>query len=712
VSFPQASPALGRALAERNYTVPTPVQSAVLGADAEGRDVLVSAQTGSGKTVAYGLAIGPNLIGDAERLPYAISPLALVIAPTRELAIQVERELGWLYRDAGGRIVSCVGGMDARAERRKLAEGVHIVVGTPGRLRDHIERGALVLDGLKAVVLDEADEMLNMGFRKDLEFILDATPAERRTLMFSATVPRGIANLAQRFQKNALRLEVTTAEIGHADIEYRAIRVAPGEVEHVVVNMLRFVEAQTAIVFCNTRDSVRHLEATLAERGFQAVVLSGELSQNERNTSMQALRDGRARVCVATDVAARGLDLPNVGLVIHAEPPQDAEALQHRSGRTGRAGRKGISALLVPPARRRRIEQLLRDAGVRAEWAGPPTAEDVLALDRLRLLEDPLFTEPPAEADHEMARRLLQDHTPESLAALLVKVYRARLPALEDVTDPGHAPMRDAAGKKGRRERDRPDWQPVLNEPPPRRREFESRDNGFAGKREFEPNRSFDAPRPKLAPRADFGPATWFSLDVGRIKKADPKWILPMLCRKGDIERKDIGAIRIFDHETRIEIAEGVAETFATNFKRPGGEAYALERLPAGLDQPERLAPRAEGPRPAPRGKDHALRDFQDRDFKAKPFKDKPFKDRPFKDKPGESTPRDFKPRDGKPADFAGPRDGAKAKPAGKSKDFKPKDFKPKEGFKPKDGFKAKAAPGDTTPFRIRKKERKARARV
>ena len=335
----ETSPLLARALTERQYTDLTPVQAAVLKPEAEGRDILVSAQTGSGKTVAYGLAIASSLLDGDKPMGRASAPLALIVAPTRELALQVERELAWLYEHTRARIVSCVGGMDARAERRKLGEGVHIVVGTPGRLRDHIERGGLNLSDMQAVVLDEADEMLDLGFREDLEFILEATPPERRTLMFSATMPRGIATLARRYQRDALRIEVSAGERGHADIEYRAIRVAPKETELAVVNLLRFVEAQSAIVFCNTRESVRHLQATLQERGFSAVLLSGELSQHERNISMQAMRDGRARVCVATDVAARGIDLPNLGLVVHAELPHDAEAMQHRSGRTeiGRA---------------------------------------------------------------------------------------------------------------------------------------------------------------------------------------------------------------------------------------------------------------------------------------------------------------------------------------------------------------------------------------
>src|SRR5690606_12192208 len=181
---------LGEALSERGYAAPTPVQAAVLEAQAQGRDLIVSAQTGSGKTVAFGLAMAGDLLGPDGRVPPPAAPLALVIAPTRELALQVSRELIWLYGKAGARIATCVGGMDASRERRALAHGAQIVVGTPGRLRDHLERGALDLSALRTAVLDEADEMLDMGFREDLEEILDATPEGRRTLLFSATMPK------------------------------------------------------------------------------------------------------------------------------------------------------------------------------------------------------------------------------------------------------------------------------------------------------------------------------------------------------------------------------------------------------------------------------------------------------------------------------------------------------------------------------------------
>ncbi|HMO68903.1 MAG TPA: DEAD/DEAH box helicase, partial [Novosphingobium sp.] len=343
MSFTDLPALLSEALAARGYAAPTPVQAAVLESHAEGRDLVVSAQTGSGKTVAFGLAMARELLESDGRARVAGSPLALIIAPTRELALQVSRELAWLYTSTGARVATCVGGMNPSVERRMLAQAPQIVVGTPGRLRDHMERGALELRGLAVAVLDEADEMLDMGFREDLEELLDATPETRRTLLFSATMPRPIVALARRYQRDALRISTVEERQGHGDISYQAMAIAPADIENAVVNLLRFHEAETAILFCATRDNVRHLHASLIERGFAAVALSGEHSQNERNHALQALRDRRARVCVATDVAARGIDLPSLSLVVHVEIPRDAEVLQHRSGRTGRAGRKGTA---------------------------------------------------------------------------------------------------------------------------------------------------------------------------------------------------------------------------------------------------------------------------------------------------------------------------------------------------------------------------------
>jgi ATP-dependent RNA helicase DeaD len=545
VSFPTTSPPLARALAERSYDRPTPVQIAVLADEAAGRDLLVSAQTGSGKTVAYGLVIAKNLLGEAERFEPAAAPLALIVAPTRELALQVRRELAWLYQYADGRVVSCVGGMDPRREQHELAAGAHIVVGTPGRLCDHLRRGRLDISELTAIVLDEADEMLNLGFREDMEFILKTTPDTRRTLMFSATFPRGIVALAKQYQQQAFRIEVAGDEGGHADIEYRAIRIAPGDVEHAVVNVLRFFESPGALVFCNTREAVRHLQAALLERGFSVVALSGELKQNERTQALQALRDGRSRVCVATDVAARGIDLPNLDLVIHADLPNDAEVMQHRSGRTGRAGRKGVSILLVPPKGNRRAELLLNQSGIDALWGTAPQADEIRRLDHERMLQDAVFTEETTSDDLILARALLAERSPEDIAAALARLYRARLPSPEDILDPGPSSGRP---------RDDRGWENV----PPR---GDDRTTGLRSK------------TGKSSPRHGMAEGSvWFRAAIGQKKKAEARWLLPMICRRGGIDKNDIGAIRILDTTTQFEISERVAESFAARIRHPDKE--------------------------------------------------------------------------------------------------------------------------------------------
>ena len=570
VTFLTASPPLARALAERNYSDPTPVQTAVLGEDALSRDLLVSAQTGSGKTIAYGLAMAADLMGDNPRLDKAGPPLALVVTPTRELALQVHRELTWLYQFTGARVVSCVGGMDPRKEQRELEDGAHIVVGTPGRLCDHLKRNRLKLTSLKAVVLDEADVMLDLGFREDMELILKTSPAERRTLLFSATLPRGIVALAKQFQRQAFRIETSAGERGHIDIEYRAIRIAAHETEHAAVNILRFIEPPSALIFCNTRNAVRHLQATLLERGFSVVSLSGELSQSERNIALQALRDGRARVCVATDVAARGIDLPGLGLVIHAELPNDPEVLQHRSGRTGRAGSKGVSVLLVPPARRRRAELLLSGAGIDALWSGPPSLDDIRKLDQERLLTDPLLTAEASDDERAMAQALLAKASPEDVAAALVRVYRSRLPSAEDISDPGT----QARSREARPERKTPDnrydrkasegrHERKPHEPRANRRPAETR--AERGMSEIRPARQSGKPQSLPA-----GETSWFKLSVGRKQNAEARWLLPMICGRGGITRHDIGAIRIFEEETEFEVAGHLAESFSDRVQRPG----------------------------------------------------------------------------------------------------------------------------------------------
>ena len=541
--IPNIQPALARALEQRGYAELTPVQLAISKSETANRDLLVSARTGSGKTVAYGLALGDDLLGPAGALPLAGAPLALVIAPTRELALQVQRELEWLYAQAGAKVVACVGGMDPRREQRLLYAGAHIVVGTPGRLRDHLERGNLRMEALSAVVLDEADEMLDLGFREELEAILEAAPEERRTLLFSATLPRPIVAMAARFQKAALRISVGGGQESHADIDYRAIAIAPSDMEHAVVNLLRFHEAGGALVFCNTREAVRRLHSSLVERGFSVVALSGEMSQAERTHALQSLRDRRARVCVATDVAARGLDIPDLELVIHAELPAGAEALQHRSGRTGRAGRKGVSAVLVPYPRRRRAEALMRTARIEASWGPAPSAEDIRAKDQERLIEQLRPDGEAAEEDLAVARALLAQAEPEAVVAWLVRARRAASPAPGDLVESAPPPLA----------------------PEPRER--------FA----------------KPPPRPGFEDTQWFSINIGRRKNAEARWLLPLICRRGHLTKSDIGAIRVFDRETRFEVVRDALARFEAAIAKVEDDGTFIERvdpeLPAFTDR-------------------------------------------------------------------------------------------------------------------------------
>jgi ATP-dependent RNA helicase DeaD len=552
--FPTLPATLAAALKERGYEAATSVQAAVLEPEAAGRDLVVSAQTGSGKTVAFGLAMAPELLGADERIGFVQSPLALVITPTRELALQVSRELEWLYQRTGARVATCVGGMNPSAERKVLQSGPAIVVGTPGRLRDHFERGALNLSGLKVAVLDEADEMLDMGFREELEAILDGTPDTRRTLLFSATMPRPIEALARRYQTDALRIATISEGCrGHGDIAYQAVTVSPPEVENAVVNLLRFHEAETAILFCATREKVRHLHATLQERGFAVVALSGEHSQGERNQALQALRDGRARVCVATDVAARGIDLPTLSLVVHVEIPRDAETLQHRSGRTGRAGRKGVAMLIVPFSARRRVEQMLGRAQINAEWLDVPDREAIAERDRERLLGKLLAPTEFDEADRELAQRLLAERSPEDIAAMLVHAHRARLPEPEEIA---------ANSREAQKERHRPGFEDTV----------------------------------------------WFRMEIGRSDGADPRWLLPLICRRGHVTRGEIGAIRIGQAETYFQIPRALADKYAATAARTAeteGEEQPLliERSDAG---PREAARSNRQLRPSRSGNDNA----------------------------------------------------------------------------------------------------------
>ncbi len=695
---------LASTLTRKGYETLTPVQKAMADPDLQNRDALVSAQTGSGKTVAFGIAMAATLLGDSHSFERAGAPLALIIAPTRELALQVMRELQWLYAETGARFGSCVGGMDARTERRTLDRGVHIVVGTPGRLRDHITRGALDLSEARCVVLDEADEMLELGFRDDLEFILDAAPETRRTLMFSATVSRPIALLAKTYQNNAVRIETKSEAKQHSDIEYRALVVKPADRENAIINLLRYYEAQNALVFCGTRAAVNHMTAKFNNRGMSVVALSGELSQNERTHALQSMRDGRARVCIATDVAARGIDLPGLDLVIHADLPQNKEALLHRSGRTGRAGSKGVSALIVPMSQRKKAQRLLDWAKVTAKWDTPPTAKQVQDRDDERLLESFSVSE---TMNQDFVAKLLEKYSAEQIAAAYIAQYRKNRSAPEDL-------------------------QTV----------------------------SVTGPDVK-ASRDEFAASTWLSISVGRNDKAEPRWLLPMICRGGDISKRDIGAIRVQAGETFVQLNAQISN----DFMKALGSAKELEEgikvtvldsapdlgaaprgKPQGGKRPFKRREDREGrdDRPAYKGKnkrddrdggkpDYKARKKWDSDGRdggkpaykgkgkpnhdgAKPaYKGKPKRDddRKFEDKGKASTKYDSKPRhkEAPKSDFS-PKMGGEADAMPKRGGSKPKDLgagdrgakKPRHKASGKGKFSKPS--GKKKPFKSTRKDR------
>lgn len=616
------------ALDARGYDTLTPVQEAVLNPGYVGADLLVSAQTGSGKTLGFGLAIAPTIM-EGEAFGPAGAPVALVIAPTRELALQVKRELAWLYAQAGVVMASTVGGMDMRDERRALERGAHIVVATPGRLRDHIMRGSIDLSACRAVVLDEADEMLDLGFREDLEYILGQAPEERQTLMFSATVPKMIATLAKSYQRDAIRVVTKSDTSQHADIAYRAMQVNDRDTDNAVINTLRFYESPNAIVFANTRAMVNRLTTRLSNRGFQVVALSGELSQTERTHALQAMRDGRAQVCVATDVAARGIDLPNLDLVVHAELPSNHETLLHRSGRTGRAGRKGVSALIVTPKVRKKAERILAMAKLKSDWGAAPSADEVLARDEDRMFANPAWDTPIGEAEDSVVTRLVAEKTPEQIAAAYLRLFREQHTAPEELSDPSAKPEK----------------------------------------------------------RQEFGASVWFAVSGGRTAEAEPRRILPMICGAGDLSKDDIGAIRIQQDHSLVQIRESAVARLlnAVGPEMALEKGVTLTRLDKAPDfdrgakpggkggpRPERK-PYGDGPKPArksdhDRPKSQAATPARD-DAPAAPESAAPID---WNDAP---TPRVRKP---KPADRKAPKPAAK--PSAKADGPAPHARKPYQG--------------------------------
>ena len=422
---------LQSAIDEKGYAKLTSVQSLVLDPSNSGKDLLVSSQTGSGKTLAYGLSIScdglKEIIDEDNKLK------TLIVTPTRELALQVFNELAWLFSKTSITISTAIGGMDIKKERKSIFKGVDLLIGTPGRINDHIRRKTFDLDHLKSLVLDEADEMLDLGFKQDLDIIVNQSPKDKRILMFSATIPKKILALASKYQRNAVRVEATSLGKAHTDISYETYLIKKHDIENAIFNFLRFHDDKTIIIFCSTRNAVTHISSRLLNRGFSVVSLSGALNQSERFKALQSIKNGRCKICVATDVAARGIDLVNLDIVIHAELPQNSEILIHRSGRTGRAGNKGRSILFCSPGERRRYERLVHSAKVRPVINKFLSQEEIERKDNEKIINYLSKSQKKSSGELRLANELLTQFSSEDIAVALIENFKGKLPPIEEV---------------------------------------------------------------------------------------------------------------------------------------------------------------------------------------------------------------------------------------------------------------------------------------
>lgn len=407
-------------IAEVGYTAPSPIQERTIPALLNGQDVIAQAQTGSGKTAAFGLPI----IESIDRKIRGIQ--ALVLCPTRELAIQVSDALEGLGKHKRVETLAIYGGQAYERQFRGLQRGVQIVVGTPGRVMDHMRRGTLNLENLKFFILDEADEMLDMGFVDDIEWILQQVPEDRQTALFSATMPPRIAELSRKYMTDAQHISVRGKQMTVAEIRQTYYEIPRGRKVDALARILEAETPSSAIIFCRTKHGCDELGEGLMSRGFAVETLHGDLSQAQRDRVMKRFRAGQAQMLIATDVAARGLDIPDVSHVVNYDLPETAETYVHRIGRTGRYGKTGEAISMVAPREIRWLRQLERITRARVEPRRLPTANDVNNR-RREVLKSLVSKEMEQEESYtpylEPVKDLLEQFDAENLAAALLKLY-------------------------------------------------------------------------------------------------------------------------------------------------------------------------------------------------------------------------------------------------------------------------------------------------
>jgi ATP-dependent RNA helicase DeaD len=439
-----------RALADMGYEEPSPVQTEAIPLLLEGRDLIAQALTGTGKTAAFGIPI-------VERAnPRQPEPGALVLAPTRELAIQVAGEVSRLGRFRDLCVLPIYGGQPYERQLRVLRQGVQILIATPGRLLDHLRRGTVQLGHVRFVVLDEADEMLQLGFLEDVEAILQAVPAERQTALFSATMPPPIVRLAERHLRDPARVTLSQPRaLTVPAIEQFYYQVPRGHKVEALVRLLDVKAPTVALVFCATKRMTDALAEDLRARGYRTEALHGDLNQAQREKVIRAVREGRIEVLVATDVAARGLDIEQVSHVINFDLPQDPEVYVHRIGRTGRAGRAGEAITLLAPWERDQVRAITAVTGARIERGEIPTVAEMEARDQElwtdRLLKE--LTDGRWGPFREVIDELAGEHDPLDLAAAALSLAigpRRQLVEIPRVSDVSPPPERRAGGPRPR----------------------------------------------------------------------------------------------------------------------------------------------------------------------------------------------------------------------------------------------------------------------
>lgn len=412
-------PDVRRAIDAMGYRHPTPVQTAVFEPAAEGRSLVVQARTGTGKTAAFGLPLIDRLVRTSVK-----GVQALILCPTRELALQVSRELGQIGQFRNTQVVAIYGGAPMGRQVEALKEGAQIVVGTPGRVLDHLRQKTLDPSGVKTLVLDEADEMLSMGFARELNAIIEQLPKNRQGLFFSATIPADIERLAHTHLRDTEMITLSSDQVGALEISHYVYLLQSGDKLAQMVRLLEVEDPESAVIFCNTRDETQRLAEALKARGFDADWLNGDLPQSDRERVMSATREGRLRFLVATDVAARGIDISHLTHVINYDFPDSAEQYVHRTGRTGRAGRTGTAISIVGPKDIGNLYLLRLTYKIRPIERQLPSAGEVKTraeMDLLGLFLEAFASRPIHDDDRSLARRLLTHDDAERIVAGLLR---------------------------------------------------------------------------------------------------------------------------------------------------------------------------------------------------------------------------------------------------------------------------------------------------